>query len=147
MVSFSGDKLLGGPQAGLLVGRREVIQSLKQHPLARAVRVDKMTLAALEGTLLLYQDPERVKELLPTLRYLDRDPAETSLLATTLAEEVRKVVPDVVEVEVEETAAKAGGGSLPLLEIPSRAVGLRFQSAPSVPDVAGVPGGPWSPTR
>jgi L-seryl-tRNA(Ser) seleniumtransferase len=130
VVSFSGDKLLGGPQAGILLGRQDVIERLKRHPLTRALRMDKLTLAALEGTLLLYQDPERARSLIPTLRYLSRDEGETAALAAALAEQVRAVCPDQVDVGIERTMAKAGGGSLPLAELPSHAVTLHFAPPP-----------------
>ena len=84
LVCFSGDKLLGGPQAGILLGRAEVIKKLRRHPVARALRLDKMTLAALEATLLLYQDPERACQEVPTLRFVSRGPAETAALAAAL---------------------------------------------------------------
>ena len=128
MVCFSGDKLLGGPQAGILLGRAETIAALKRHPLARAIRVDKMTLAALEGTLQLYRDPEAARKAIPTLRYLERTPAETEALAGDVFERLRRRCEDAgvaAELAVEPTLAKAGGGSLPLLEIPSHAVTVR----------------------
>ncbi len=84
VVCFSGDKLLGGPQAGILLGRSEAIDRLRKHPVARALRLDKMTLAALEATLLLYADPERARRDIPTLRFLSRTPAETAALAVSL---------------------------------------------------------------
>ena len=143
VVTFSGDKLLGGPQAGIVVGRAPWIEAMKRHPLARAVRVDKMTLAALEGTLRLYRDPERAVHDIPTLRYLSRGPAETQGLAEELVERLGNrlgekvaaadagraegVLETVAKVtlSVEVTGAKAGGGALPLLEVPSHAVVLR----------------------
>ena len=125
VVCFSGDKLLGGPQAGILVGRRAAIDALKRHPLARAVRVDKMTLAALEGTLLLYQEPESARTAIPVLRYMSRTPEETRTLADTLADALAAACGAALDVTVEETTGKAGGGALPLLELPSHAVVAR----------------------
>ena len=108
LVCFSGDKLLGGPQAGIIVGRAELVEKLRRHPLQRALRADKMTLAALEGTLALAVDaPDEI----PVIRML-REPAEAvQTRAARLAE--------LVGGEVEETVARAGGGSLPLTELPS----------------------------
>jgi L-seryl-tRNA(Ser) seleniumtransferase len=108
LVCFSGDKLLGGPQAGIVVGRGELVEKLRRHPLQRALRADKLTLAALEGTLALAVDaPDEI----PVLRML-REPAEAvRTRAARLAE--------LVGGEVEETVARAGGGSLPLTELPS----------------------------
>ncbi|MHB0980097.1 MAG: L-seryl-tRNA(Sec) selenium transferase [Thermoleophilia bacterium] len=129
VVSFSGDKLLGGPQAGILLGSGEAIERLRKHPLARALRVDKMTLAALEGTLQLYRDPEAAVATIPTLRFLDRKAAETERLAGDLLAELERRLTAAVGVEarvaVEPSTAKAGGGSLPLLELPSHAVVVR----------------------
>ncbi len=130
VVMFSGDKLLGGPQAGILVGRAETITRLRQHPLARALRVDKMTLAALEATLQLYRDPERARREIPTLRFLDRRSEETAALAAALRTRLEAAVRAAglkAEVGIQETAAKAGGGSLPLLEIPSHGVTVRSE--------------------
>jgi L-seryl-tRNA(Ser) seleniumtransferase len=124
VVSFSGDKLLGGPQAGILLGEEQIIAALKKHPLARAVRVDKMTLAGLEGTLLLYQDPAKALTEIPTLRFLGRSQESTRSLARRLAE-LLAPLSDRVELAVEDSKGKAGGGSLPLLDIPSAAVTLR----------------------
>jgi L-seryl-tRNA(Ser) seleniumtransferase len=108
LVCFSGDKLLGGPQAGIAVGRAELVEKLRRHPLQRALRADKLTLAALEGTLALVVDaPDEV----PVLRMLREPPEAVRTRAAHLAR--------LVGGEVEETVARAGGGSLPLTELPS----------------------------
>ena len=116
LVSFSGDKLLGGPQAGILAGRKDLVERLRRHPLQRALRADKLTLAALEATLLLYLDPARARREIPVLRMLD-EPLETvRARAQRLA--------SLVDGEVEETVARVGGGALPLLELASFACAL-----------------------
>ncbi len=142
LVCFSGDKLLGGPQAGILVGRAEVIQKLRKHPVARALRLDKMTLAALEATLLLYQDPERAVREIPTLQHMSRGPAETAALAGALQAAIEARCPDGFIAEVEESTGRAGGGSMPLVELPSHAVRLRL---PELPVVSDAPGGSARP--
>jgi L-seryl-tRNA(Ser) seleniumtransferase len=111
LVCFSGDKLLGGPQAGLVVGRAELVEKLRRHPLQRAVRADKLTLAALEGTLALYLDPERAFAEIPVLRMSAEPVDAVKARAERLAEAVGG--------EVEETVARIGGGALPLAELPS----------------------------
>jgi L-seryl-tRNA(Ser) seleniumtransferase len=134
VVTFSGDKLLGGPQAGILVGTEAAIAVLKKHPLARALRVDKMTLAALEGTLLLYQDPARALREIPTLRHLGRTPAHTEALARRLLSALEPLCRERADLRLEATMGRAGGGSLPLLEIPSHAVAV----TPTRGDVAAL---------
>jgi L-seryl-tRNA(Ser) seleniumtransferase len=111
LVCFSGDKLLGGPQAGIVAGRADLVERLRRHPLHRALRIDKLSLAALEGTLLLYLDPERALAEVPVLRML-REPAE---IVRARAERLAAAVGG----EVEETVARVGGGALPLHELPS----------------------------
>jgi L-seryl-tRNA(Ser) seleniumtransferase len=111
LVSFSGDKLLGGPQAGIVVGRADLVERLRRHPLHRALRADKLGLAALEGTLLLYLDRERAVREIPVLRMLQEDAAAVRARAERLAAAVGG--------EVEETVARVGGGALPLAELPS----------------------------
>ena len=131
VVCFSGDKLLGGPQAGILLGRREIIERLRKHPVARALRLDKMTLAALEATLRAYQDPERARREIPVLRSLSRrTPAETAALAAALLAAIERRSADGFILEVEESSARAGGGSMPLTEVPSHAVRIRFPEPP-----------------
>ena len=117
LVTFSGDKLLGGPQAGIVVGRADLVERLRRHPLQRALRADKLTLAALEGTLALYLDaPERI----PVLRML-RD-EHVRARADRLA--------SLTGGTVEETVARVGGGALPLAELPSFACALEEELAP-----------------
>jgi L-seryl-tRNA(Ser) seleniumtransferase len=119
VVTASGDKLLGGPQAGLLVGRWDVISKLKKHPMARAVRLDKLTLAALEATLRLCLDEQRALAQIPTLRMLTEPASEVRLRAEDLAARIRTAVGDAAEVTTADEIARAGGGSLPLAEIPT----------------------------
>jgi len=116
LVCFSGDKLLGGPQAGILAGRADLIERLRRHPLQRALRADKLTLAALEGTLALALDPERARSEIPVLRMLAEPVATVRERAERLAA--------LVGGEVEETVARAGGGALPLAELPSFACAI-----------------------
>ena len=118
LVCFSGDKLLGGPQAGIVVGRADLVEALRRHPLQRALRADKLTLAALEGTLTLYLDDPRK---IPVLRMLGDDAASVQRRAQRLAE--------LVGGEVEETVARAGGGALPLAELPSYACAVEEELA------------------
>ena len=116
LTAFSGDKLLGGPQAGVLVGTRTAIEACRRHPLARAVRMDKLSLAALEATLALYRDPAAARRALPVLAMLDADDATLRRRAHELADATGGTVVD--------STAKVGGGALPLLELPGPAVAL-----------------------
>ncbi len=111
LVCFSGDKLLGGPQAGIVAGRADLVEQLRRHPLHRALRIDKLSLAALEGTLLLYLEPERALGEVPVLRMLHEADAVVRSRAERLAA--------AVDGEVEETVARVGGGALPLAELAS----------------------------
>ena len=113
LVCFSGDKLLGGPQAGIVVGRAALIERCRRHPLQRALRADKLTLAALEGTLSVYLDPARARDEIPVLRMLSEPLAEVRMRAERLAARVGG--------DVEETVARVGGGALPLADVPSYA--------------------------
>jgi L-seryl-tRNA(Ser) seleniumtransferase len=118
LVCFSGDKLLGGPQAGIVVGRADLVERLRRHPLQRALRADKLTLAALEGTLALYLDaPAR----LPVLRMVQEQPESVRKRAERLAA--------LVGGAVEETVARVGGGALPLTELPSFACAVEEELA------------------
>jgi L-seryl-tRNA(Ser) seleniumtransferase len=131
LVCFSGDKLLGGPQAGIVVGRGDLVEKLRRHPLQRAMRADKLTLAALEGTLRLYLDaPERI----PVLRMLRQDAETVRARAHRLA--------SLVGGTVEETVGRVGGGALPLAELPSFACAVEESLAVPLrqgePPVVGV---------
>ena len=125
LVAFSGDKLMGGPQAGLLVGREAAVAPLRRHPLMRAVRPDKLTLAALEATLRLHRDPERAAREMPVLRMLAQTPAELQARAERL-----RAALSGLKAMVEPSEAYAGGGSLPGEAMESRAVTLAAADGP-----------------
>jgi L-seryl-tRNA(Ser) seleniumtransferase len=126
LVCFSGDKLLGGPQAGIIVGRGDLVERLRRHPLHRALRIDKLSLAALEGTLLLYLEPERALREVPVLRMLNEDAAVVRARAERLAQQLGA--------EVEETVGKMGGGALPLANLPSFACAVEESLAAPLRD-------------
>jgi L-seryl-tRNA(Ser) seleniumtransferase len=126
LVCFSGDKLLGGPQAGVMVGALEAVQACRRHPLARAVRIDKLSLAALHATLALYRDPELARAELPVLAMLDAPPDVLEARARRLA--------GACGGEVVASTAKVGGGALPLLELPGPAVALDVALAEALRD-------------
>jgi len=134
LVCFSGDKLLGGPQAGIVVGNAELVEKLRRHPLQRAVRADKLTLAALEGTLTLYLEPELALRAVPVLRMALEDPEAVRARAERLA--------GLVGGEVEQTVGRIGGGALPLAELPSFACAVEEELAAQLragdPPVVGV---------
>ena len=121
LVLMSGDKLLGGPQAGIILGAASVVAKLRKNPFARALRVDKLTLSALEATLRLYLDPERAVKEIPVLAMLTASPSEIESRANAVARTLKE---GGVEAEVTATQASVGGGAFPTAEIPSSGVVL-----------------------
>jgi L-seryl-tRNA(Ser) seleniumtransferase len=124
VVTFSGDKLLGATQAGLILGRRRLVERMRKDPLARALRVDKLTLAALEATLPAYGDPSRAVEDIPAVAMLGWSGDRLESRARTLADALRSRVPEL-EVSVERGAGEVGGGALPLQRLPGWVVAVR----------------------
>ena len=127
VVTFSGDKLLGGPQAGLIVGRRAIIERIRGNPITRALRIDKMTLAALEGTLRLYRDPRQAVAAIPTLQMVTMPFAVTEGRARGLGDALAALGDARLEILLRELASKAGGGALPLLDLRSLCVAVRIR--------------------
>jgi L-seryl-tRNA(Ser) seleniumtransferase len=122
LVTFSGDKLLGGPQAGLVVGRKHYIDLLKRHPLNRAVRIDKMTLAALEATLRHYLEPAAALQAIPGLRMLTASVRDVNRRAQRLVRQLRDTLPADWAVKVQANVSEVGAGAMPLTKIPTRVV-------------------------
>jgi L-seryl-tRNA(Ser) seleniumtransferase len=127
LVTFSGDKLLGGPQAGIIVGRAELIAKMKRNPMARALRIDKLSLAGLAATLRLYTPPNDPRARVPVLRMLSEPAAAVGVRAAELLERIARIPGG--EVDIVDDVSYAGGGALPMLEIPTRVVRL---SAPTI---------------
>jgi L-seryl-tRNA(Ser) seleniumtransferase len=122
VVTFSGDKLLGGPQAGIVVGTHAAVAKIKKHPLKRALRCSKMTLAALEATLRIYHSDHRLPERLPVLALLTRSPEEIRAAAERLLPAVRSFAGQAYVVRIEGCASQIGSGALPVDRLPSFAL-------------------------
>lgn len=128
LVTFSGDKLLGGPQAGFIVGTKELIAKLNKNPMKRALRMDKIRLAALEATLKLYRNPDRLTSNLPTMRFLARKKSEIEAAAKRMLPMLADAVGNNFDVSVVSCASQIGSGSLPQETIPSAGISLRAKA-------------------
>jgi L-seryl-tRNA(Ser) seleniumtransferase len=131
LVTFSGDKLLGGPQAGLILGKREFVERIRKNPLNRALRIDKLTLAALEATLRLYWDPSKALIRIPTLQMMSSRENSIRRRARRLARRISKEVPSGVRIQVRPDSSQVGGGSFPLLQLPTWVVGIQINHVPA----------------
>lgn len=128
IVTFSGDKLLGGPQAGIIVGKSETIRKIQKNPLNRALRIDKMTLAALESTLRIYRNPQQAVELIPTLNLILMPLSRIQEKALNLFNMLENLKIPELSVHVMDLTSRAGGGSLPMLKIPSKGIGVHVKT-------------------
>jgi L-seryl-tRNA(Ser) seleniumtransferase len=127
VVTFSGDKLLGGPQAGVILGRKEIIAACRKNPLTRALRVDKMTLAVLETTLRLYRDERQALEKVPTLRMIAMPLVTIEERAQHLAALIRQADHhDRLQVQVKKSSSQVGGGALPTQNLPTHVVAVSW---------------------
>ncbi len=127
VVTFSGDKMLGGPQAGIIVGKKKMVDRIKENPVNRALRIDKMTLAALEATLRFYRDETEALSAIPTLRMLTM-PLRTLLTrAKRLQNRLKKLENNRLETVLLSSSSRVGGGSLPLQELPTKCVGVKIE--------------------
>lgn len=124
LVTFSGDKLLGGPQAGLILGKKDLIDAMRKNPLSRALRVDKLTLSSLEATLRAYLDPEKAIKEIPVLRMLTTPLGEIRKKARRIKRSIQTHVPEA-QVSLVRDTSRIGGGSFPLLELPTVCVGIK----------------------
>ena len=127
VVTFSGDKLLGGPQAGMIIGKNDLLERIKKNPITRALRIDKLTLAALESTLRRYRNIDREIDSIPTLRMLTLPLAHIETKAKELAKKLENIGDARMSVTLIDLSSKPGGGALPLLKLPSKGVGIKVQ--------------------
>ena len=137
VVSFSGDKVLGGPQAGIIVGRREYIDRIKKNPVNRAVRIDKMTLAALEATLRLYLDMDVARRTVPTLKMITASQESLKSKARRLSDAVRKALGNTVQVALRKGFSRVGGGAFPEYDLPGTLVSVQVEGI-SADDLRGA---------
>ena len=128
VITFSGDKLLGGPQCGIIVGRKKTIDDIKRNPLTRALRIDKMTLAALEATLKLYRDEQKAVQEIPTLRMLTMPYDDISKKAESIYNVIKKQIGTYADIQLEDMNSRPGGGSFPELNLPTRCITIRPQN-------------------
>jgi L-seryl-tRNA(Ser) seleniumtransferase len=124
VITFSGDKLLGGPQAGIIVGKKSLLAPMKKHPLLRALRIDKLTLAALEGTLQLYRDERQALQEIPTLRMLTITREELAEKAENMLDSLKQTAPARVRLASVDGFSQVGGGALPLLQLPTTLISV-----------------------
>jgi len=129
ITTFSGDKLLGGPQGGVIVGKREYIERIQKNPITRAVRIDKLTLSGFEATLMEYIEEEKAVENIPTLRMLLQKPEEIRGRANKIAKKLKKEIKDA-HITVMADLSRAGGGSLPEVDFPTYVVSIKPDNIP-----------------
>ncbi len=127
LVTFSGDKLLGGPQAGIIVGKKSLLEPMKKHPLLRALRLDKVTLATLEGTLRLYRDEQQALRQIPTLRMMTATAEELASRARKALRRMRRALPAGVSLTPLKGFSQVGGGTFPLLELPTTLIAVAVE--------------------
>ena len=128
IVTFSGDKLLGGPQAGIILGSKKIMEQIRKNPLTRALRIDKLTLAGLESTLRLYRDPEKAIQKIPTLRMMTCPPEIILAKAEKLADQLIHIGHDHLEVTLLDTISRVGGGAMPILALSGKSVGIKIKN-------------------
>ena len=127
VVTFSGDKLLGGPQAGIILGKPDMLHPIKKNPLTRALRIDKLTLAALESTLSAYRDENRAIETIPTLKMLTMSLETIEIKAAALCHLLEDLKDPRLSIQLVDLSSRAGGGALPLLELPTRCIAIKIK--------------------
>jgi L-seryl-tRNA(Ser) seleniumtransferase len=131
VVTFSGDKLLGGPQAGIIAGSQPLIDRMKKHPLLRAFRIDKLTLAALEATLRLYRDEDQALAEIPTLRMLTMGQPVITAQARRMLRRLKNLLPSSCKLSICEGTSSPGGGTFPLIQLPTRLIEIQINDLPA----------------